>query len=374
LSLPTIQHEHARVQLRRVSSEIESDREKHDNRTFPEKYAWLHSNHIYAPQLAALEHGLSAMEKVQKIHGIGKSKQSLGSAKYERLQFRTVDDMKGLSWLTYQALQLAGGITQQSVIEFKSQRMGPDENPLQAATRAIRMAKVIHDSGYDGFDFDYELHDLFTNEDLKGGAFFSPSLYKSIQKLVKMHLALKAQNSKVDYVAEREVWIRVAQEEFVEIRGRDSTLDRAIQNEVRNRHKVDGTHGVYQPKGKSQHSLGNEPKPNPNQSNQAGNNTSAKLDDKGKGKAQSKGCLIHGSNSKHSTDDCREVHKLRDQLRKEGASKDNNAGFDGSRVNTVIQGAGTDLKAKGAIHHALMHNACHSIPMNKTLFVVHVPQ
>jgi archaellum component FlaC len=325
--------------LAALESRMEAERTEHENRDLEQKYSWLHSQDEFRPRLKDIESALQFSEKLRSVAGIS-SKPDGGKTgipiDFRRIQYKTPEDMKGISWITAYALYRAGGITIDTVNQFRSERMGPGESPAQAAARATRLAQIIHNSGVRGFDMDHELRELFTNPDLKGGAFFTKALHDYIIHLVQGRMdAFEREGKVLDAKGERDLWSRTAEEQFSQIRGKGFGKDKEIQYECNNRASInpDGL-GYFQPRDAKLSRAKNPPAA-------ANVNTSKPASDKhtnlNKGKLF---CSHHQWNDTHTTGECKYLARV--------ALEGQQSGKSFKKALTTTPAAGTDLTTKGS--------------------------
>jgi hypothetical protein len=292
-----------------IQAEIDACEVEHNNRTLEEKFQWLRVQPAYEPTLKALEDSAQFANRLKSLSGV----QSLRLSRnpYQTMQFRSVKDMEGIAWLCGYLLRRAGGITMKTVAEFRSERMRPGQSPVQAATRVIHLAEIIRGSGFAGFDMNYELRELFTNQSLKGGAFLTNALYDHIESTVLNEmdrLRASGQSWETHPVEFRELWINTAQRRFIDIRGRGTALDQMIQYQAQARvRKLTNPSGLwsYEPKTMS-HYLNSEPKlPYPHDA--LATPVIGKEVDPAGGKQRTGQhyCEIHGHNKTHTTAQCK---------------------------------------------------------------------
>jgi len=322
--------------LRVLEEEIARKREIHENRTLVQKCRFLSSD----PKTAKLMEEIK--ESVKLADTMRRSTESQYRATklpipHERQQFRTVDCMTGLTWLTRYALYRGGGMSAETLTEFRSQRMQADETPSAAVNRVYNMADVLMRTGIRGLAVDYELNELITNPNLKGGAFFTNTLHRIVFPMVRSQLAAERIDALNDPKAYRAVYTHWANEIYMDIHGSRSADDLAICAELKDRRSLNpnGT-GVYDlGKGKQGATDG-------------ASGSGAKTPQKGaQQKAQEKHpdqgdfkhyCAYHKGNNTHGTDACYKIKQLVEQ---------EEAGGEARRAMTTTSAPGQNPTDKG---------------------------
>jgi len=333
--------------LNDLLKEVAKQRAQHEQRDLQSKFVWLSQKEEYRSSLDAIEVAARFKTRLRDLTGGSSRNDSRPRiAHADRLQFKCPDDMRGIAWLVSYLVLKAGGITVETIQDFRSLRMGPKETPTQAAARAIRLALIIYDSGQRSFNPDHELRELFTTPDLKGGAFFTNTLFKHIEPMVLHQLESERVDGLTDPVRERDIWIEKAESRYKAIHGSGSQMDKEMARDHASR--IDTNRqgmGVYKPmdrsKGKdsSNHAGGSESHGKSNADKASKDKSNDKGKGKGKGRADEPMCIFHPESQTHTTSECAQVRKLVDQ---------HHAGDKPKRVATTTPAPGTDPTAKGS--------------------------
>ena len=99
-------------------------------------------------------------------------------------QFLAVEDLKALNWLCKYILNRAGAVTYQSVDDFRSRVMFPDESPLQAKARAFNECDLCNTGNIPGFNKEVEMYLLVSEFEKAGGPFFPPCMHQYLTTTV----------------------------------------------------------------------------------------------------------------------------------------------------------------------------------------------
>jgi hypothetical protein len=320
----------AEADSRVAEASIAAERAKHYGKSTDTKWE----------ELAAVPDGVKqvkfAMEAFELRHGRTNSNsqdRSESSAAnlpdHEMLPYRSPDDLRGITWLIQFCIFRTGGFTQEDVQRLMRMNMKPGESPLQAAARVVRYAQILQDAGIPGFDKDYRLWDLLTNQSRPGGPFFTRALYDKIEVVV--HAELKRLNLHREHsAAALRVWIQVADEHFTAARGHNLELDRKIQEECNKRSQKQNKDAKGTPAAAA--NPGAKTGQGPNMDPKAGN----------------KWCSLHGYNQTHASEECRSLQR---QLKAAEAKRD-----DLVRMATTIPQAGANLVDKGIRPGAAYNN------------------
>jgi hypothetical protein len=320
----------AEADSRVAEASIAAEKAKHDGKSTDVKWA----------ELAAVPDGIKqvkfAMDAFELRHGRGNSNsqdRSESSAAnlpdHEMLPYRSPDDLRGITWLIQFCIFRTGGFTQEDVQRLMRMNMKPGESPLQAAARVVRYAQILQDAGIPGFDKDYRLWDLLTNQSRAGGPFFTRALYDKIEVVVNAELKRLNLHREHSAAALR-VWIQVADEHFTAARGHNLELDRKIQEECNKRSQKQNKDAKGTPAAAA--NSGAKTGQGPNTDPKAGN----------------KWCSLHGYNQTHASEDCRSLQR---QLKAAEAKRD-----DLVRMATTIPQAGANLVDKGTRPGAAYNN------------------
>jgi len=333
--------------LKLLDKDIQRNIAEHDNRTLTQKCRWLASNAATKDRMSDLMNSVKVIESMKRAKD-GMYRPATLPVPHQRQQFRTVDCMTGLSWLCRYALFRGGGMSVDTLNEFLSQRMRPDETPSAAVSRLYNMADVLSRTGLKGLVVDHELNKLITNVHLKGGAFFTNTLMLKIWPVVTERLHNEKVTELSDPQRYRAIWTNVADFVFQQIHNTGSAEDVAMRKELNNRATTNMSGvGVYEVKHANQRSdgasgsggakkaapgkAGNFDKKGGHNSNNGGNNNSEKGKGKGKASDLEKGdfkhfCEYHGGNPTHGTEKCFKIKNLAREARERNGKSDAVAG------------------------------------------------
>jgi hypothetical protein len=323
--------EQAKNDSRLAESMIAEAKAAHDNKSIDEKWAELNKSQAATTQVEF------AMKAFEMRHGRSAPHDRSDSSAanlpdHEMLPYRSPEDLRGVTWLIQFCIFRTGGFTQEDVTRLMNMHMKPGEAPLQAATRVMRWGQILQDAGIPGFDKDYRLWDLLTNQSRPGGPFFTRALYDKIELVVSAELK-RLNLHRVHTEAALRIWIQVADETFTAARGHNLELDRKIQDECVKRQNSGGK--------QNKDAKGTPAAP------AAGKGDTPKGPNMDKG-AGSKWCNMHGYNQTHTTDDCRTLER---QLKAAGKKQDELV-----RMATTIPQPGANPADKGLRPGAAYNN------------------
>jgi hypothetical protein len=314
-----------------------TEREAHFALSPGDKSTWLLENSPAGSR--AVE---ARMKHYDMMHGSAGSSSSNNPpipASLEDMPYRSPEDMYGINWLIEYCTYRSGGFSRDDIARLRSEQMGPNETPRQAAARVIRHADVLAKAGLPGFDKDFEVWSILTTRDREGGAFVTTTLFDNINPMVQVTLDLNGLKHESN---ERviQIWIDTAETQFGIIRGSNKSLyDRIIQEAQRRKNNKD------KPDSKDGKSDG-----------KSDGKTGGKQGDKGNGKDDKRKpnmdknagqywCSEHGFNKTHGTAECRVLLDRKKRLEEEYQEV--------NKALTTIAQPGADLSAKGQRPNAL---------------------
>ena len=203
---------------------VQEMRTKHESRSVSDMQEWMRSHKD--PEIRAK--GESVARKLQWDKEVADEASLQTDAKEEKremrqAEFRSLNDMRALTWLCAHAVRYASGITSEHINEFCSMRMLEGETPKNAAAKAQKLADIISESGVaHEFNYEYELTNLLTNPDLKGGAFFTNAIFNKIEVHVRTEIRANKWVRPTHNEHIRLLWVSMAEEYFNETIGRET--------------------------------------------------------------------------------------------------------------------------------------------------------
>ena len=322
---------------------IEDMRTEHESRDFSAKQEFLRSSKdpVLREKGKSIARHLQFRRDAAQAEGMQKDPKA-EKRKKRQPEFSAPQDMRALQWLCAHAVKHASGITTEHINEFRSMRMSPTDTPTHAVAKATLLADIIAESGVGhAFNYEFELTNLITNGDLKGGAFFTNALHEKIENQVLNDIKNKGWVSPTDNHHIRQLWTSNAEACYNQTVGRpNSKLMKAITYD-HNHRDITNVHGegyykaIDNKKAASarqeppeKEGPGRAPAPqNTRQNTQVGDTFY---------------CLLHGNNSDHETNHC--AHLIEYAKQKNAEWRKNGAG----RVGAVTPAPGTDPTLKGS--------------------------
>ena len=267
--------------LTETENAIKAAEIEHNNRTPEEKYDWISESND--PKIKAIADKIERMlerDHKRNRHQPIRIQLEKEPSKEAEPQFLAIEDLKALNWLCKYVLNRAGAVTFQTVDDFRSRVMFPDETPLQAKARVINECELCATGSLPGFNKEVEMYLLVSDFEKVGGPFFPSCMHAHLTTTVTF--ATSMLNIKPnDYAALTNLYFKYADEYWTQQCTKPgTTLNKLYLKEMNSRYALQ--------KQFDQEIRGENTYASRGSGRSDGKNT--KPDNKGDGKARDKWC------------------------------------------------------------------------------------